>query len=250
VRRRRLSLLAGLFGAALSAAATGQDRGAVRTGYKEPVYPDNLLKTQMQGNVLLVGRIDSRGNLTDLRAIATSHRDFVAPALAAVQEWRFQPALRDGHPAEIFANVGVRFRLQGQKRGALPTPILGDIAVSPADEAGRKTAPEGFPLRRGRDPALRAEALLDVPPRPELRTLAVKVQAISPRGRQIPVFQPPVAVPANASEVRIPVVARVGGDWEEGVWMLRFNVDGKSAGGGQFWLAADPAHFSFVIPRQ
>ena len=61
-------------------------------------------------------------------------------------------------------------------------------------------------------------------------------------------FQPPVAAAPNAMEIRFPVVAKIGSDWEDGVWMLRFTVDRKGVGGGQFWLAADPARFSFVIP--
>ena len=128
-------------------------------------------------------------------------------------------------------------------------PILGDIAIFPADASGKRTAPEGFPIRRGQDPALRAEALLDVPPAAQARTLTVRVEAESPKGKRVPVFQPPVAVPANATEVRIPVVANIGADWEEGVWMLRFTVNGAGAGAGQFWLASDPAHFQFVIPK-
>jgi len=247
--RPRAATLAPLLLAAAVATAAAADREAVRTKFVRAAYPENLSKTQQQGNVLLVGRIDARGRITDLHAVATSHRDFVTPAIEAVRQWEFKPAIRDGKPIEVFANVGVRFRISDEKRGDIPSPILGDIAISPADASGGKTAPEGFPLRRGLDGALRAEVLLDVPPRPETRTMTVRVEAISPRGRHVPVFQPPVAVPAKAQEIRIPVVARIGADWEEGVWMLRFIVNGVSAGGGQFWLAADPAHFSFVIPK-
>jgi hypothetical protein len=148
----------------------------------------------------------------------------------------------------VFFNVAVRFRIEGEKRGKLEAPILGDVAISPADASGQKSAPEGFPIRRGQDPALRAETLLDVPPSAEDRTLTVKAEAVSPKGKRVPVFLPPVAVPAKAAEVRIPVVAPIGSDWEDGVWMLRFTVNGAGVGGGQFWLAADPSKFSFVIP--
>jgi TonB family protein len=248
--RRRIPLCLAVSAAALVvSAANAETTAAVQTKYVKAAYPDNLSKTQVQGNVLLVGRIDTRGRITGLQAIATSHKDFVAPALEAVKQWEFRPATREGKPVEIFANVGVRFRITSEKRGEIPAPILGDVSISPADASGKATAPEGFPIRRGEDPALRAEALLDLPPRTQDRTLTVRVEAISPRGRRIPVFQPPVAVPAKATEVRIPVVARIDDDWEDGVWMLRFTVDKGSAGGGQFWLAADPAHFSFVIPK-
>jgi TonB family protein len=232
-----------------TAPVRAQDRGAIQTKDQKPIYPEGLLKEERQGNVMLVGRIDARGTLSDLRVVGATHKDFVGPAAQAVEAWKFRPAMRDGKPIEIFANIGVRFRLEGEKRGLIPAPILGNLAISPADESGKRTAPEGFPIRRGADRALRAEALLDVPPYTRERTLAVQVEAISPSGRRIAIFQPPVAVPAKATEVTIAVVARVGPDWEEGVWRLRFMVDGAGAGSGQFWLARDPAHFSFVIPR-
>jgi hypothetical protein len=55
-----------------------------------------------------------------------------------------------------------------------------------------------------------------------------------------------VLVPARAADVKFPVVVKIGDDWEEGIWGLLFTVEGKGAGGGQFWLARDPAHFAFV----
>lgn len=231
-----------------AAGVRAQTQEAVRTRYQSPVYPENLAKALRQGNVLLAGRIDTQGRVSDLHLVAASAKDFVQPAAEAVQGWQFRPAMRDGKPVEVFLNVGVRFRMEGGTRGNLEAPILGDVAISPADASGRKSAPEGFPIRRGQDPALRAEALLDIPPSAEGRTLTVKVEAVSPKGKRVPVFQPPVAVPAKATEVRFPVVARIGPDWEDGVWMLRFMVNGAGVGGGQFWLAADPSKFSFVIP--
>jgi hypothetical protein len=239
-------LIAGL-ASAVALSANAQTKGAVQTKYVEAVGPDNLLKTERQGNALLIGRIDTHGRVVDLHVLAASLPAYGPPAIDAVKQWQFQPAMKDGKPIEIFANVGVRFRIQGDKRGVIEAPILGDIAISPADASGKKTAPEGFPIQRGKDPALRADAVLDVPPS-AARTLAVTVEAVSPRGRRIPIFQPPAAVGAKATEVRIPVVAQIGTDWEDGVWTLRFTVNGAPAGGGQFWLAADPANSHFVIP--
>ncbi len=247
--RRRPSfrfLALGLFAAA---AAGAQTRGAVQTKQTNPVYPDNLLKTEQQGNVLLIGRIDTQGRVKDLFVVSTSHKDFSQPAMDAVRTWEFRPATKDGKPVEIFTNVGVRFRITNDKRGEIPEPILGDLAISPADASGKATAPEGFPIQKGKDAALRAAVQLDVPPGPEARTLAVRVEAISPTGKRYPVFQPPVAVPAHATEVKFAVVEKIADGWEDGVWILKFTVDGKNAGGGQFWLARDPATFHFVVPR-
>jgi len=250
--RRHENAMVAAFGAAMLFArlvsAAGTTRGATLLEEKKPVYPETMMKALRQGNVLIVGRVDREGRPVGLQAITASHQDFVQPALDAVSQWRFRPALRDGAPTEVFLNAGIRFRQPGDRRGDIGLPVLGDLAVSPADGQGKKTAPEGFPIRRGKDAALRAEAALDVSPKDQPRTLAVRVEAVSPKGRHIAIFQPPVAVPAKAAEVRFPVVARIGSDWEEGVWLLRFLVEGQGAGGGQFWLADDPAHFDFRIP--
>jgi TonB family protein len=249
MRQRLRTLLVCALAVLAAASSTGQDRGAVQTKKVDPVYPEGLFKTERQGNVLLAGRIDAKGQIGDLRVVATSNSAFVKPAIDAVEQWRFKPATKNGKPIEIFANVGVRFRIQGDKRGSIEMPILGDIAISPANASGKATAPEGFPIQRGKDAALRAEVLLDLPPMGEARTLTVKVEAVSSKGRHIAVFQPPVAVAAGATEVRFPVVAQIGNDWEDGVWALKLTVNSLPAGGGQFWLAGDPDHFQFVIPK-
>jgi TonB family protein len=229
-----------------TAPAPAQTTGAEVQKYQEAVYPEALLKGEQQGNVLLSGRIDRTGNVEDLRPIAASYPALIGPAMTAVKAWKFKPATRDGKPVDIAANVGVRFRVKSSKRGVIPQPILGDLPVFPADASGKKTAPEGFPIRRGIDPKLRADAVLDVEPQPKARKMTVRVEATSPTGRPYILLESPVAVAGGVTDVRVPVVAAVGADWEEGVWTLRFLADGREAGGGQFWVARDPLRFDFA----
>lgn len=242
----RHSAAASLLALGLGTAAAAQTTAAQVTKYKEAAYPESLLNARQQGNVLLVGRIDAQGRVQDLRAFAASHDGLVTPALEAVRAWEFKPATRDGKPVDIAMNVAVRFRAQGEKRGVLPQAILGDLPIFPADATGKKKAPEGFPIRRGADPKLRADAVLDVTPHLQARKIAVKVEAISPKGRRFPVHETSVSVPANVTDVRVPFSTAVGGTWEDGIWALRFTADGLEAGGGVFWVAADPASFDFA----
>ncbi len=246
---RSLRILSILACALLAAAAAfAQNRGATRTKFISAIYPEDPDKKDIQGNVLLIGRIDKEGNVSDLHVVAATGKEFIAPAMDSVRLWKFSPAMRDGKPIESPLNAGVRFRMTGGGRGRIPRPILGDLAVFPADASGAKTGPDGFPLWKGKDAAFRAEVLLDVPPSEQPRTMTVKVEAVSPSGRKVPLFQPPVAIPALATEVTFPAVAQIGADWEDGVWILRFSVDGSNAGGGQFWLAKDPLTFPFALP--
>lgn len=247
-----------LAGSALSAPA--QSVGAQLTKEVKPIYPETLEKSGKQGNVLLIARIDKTGRLQDVRALASTDELFVGPAVAAVKMWQFKPARQNGQPIEIAANIGIRFRIQNERRGAIPRAILSNLAIFPADASGKKTGEEGFPLRRGTDERLRAEAVLDLAPHDHEHVLTVRAEATSPKGKRTTLFEDTVTTRPKQSELNIPVTAKVGKDWEDGVWMLRFFVTythaagGKfhDAGGGQFWLASDPARFDFAaaMPKQ
>jgi hypothetical protein len=228
------------------AAARAQTRGAQLISQKKPDFPEALAKGLQQGNVLLVGRIDKTGRLQDLRAVASTLPEFIAPAIIAAKAWTFKPATRDGKPVDIAANIGVRFRLQSNVRGQIARPILGDLSVSPADATGKASAPEGFPIQRGGNPKLRVEAELDISPDAKPRDVDTTAEAVSPKGRRIKIFQGLVKVKPGQQEAKFAFDAPVGKDWEDGVWKLQFTASGGDAGGGQFWLAGDPVHYDFV----
>jgi TonB family protein len=231
-----------------AAAAVAQTTGAQVLKQPKPVYPENASKGLKQGNVNLIGRIDTKGKVQDIRFVDATLDAFVEPAVAAVNAWEFRPAIRGGKPVEISANIAVRFRLEGEKHGEITSPMLGDLAIYPADASGKGKAPEGFPIRRGADPRFRVEAVLDVSPDPKPRKVNVTVEAISPKGRRVLIHEELVSVNPKAAQVKIPFTPAVGADWEDGVWLVRFQVDAKDAGGGQFWLAGDPDHYQFVLP--
>ena len=228
--------------------ALGQNTGAQLLKQPKPVYPEGASKGLRQGNVNLIGRIDTKGKIVDLRYVGSTIEVFIEPTVAAVQAWQFKPATRNGKPVEIAANIAQRFRLEGDKRGEISSPILGDLSVYPADSTGRASAPDGFPIRRGTDPKIRVEAVLDVSPDPKPRTLPIKVEAISPIGKKVLVFDQSLSVKPKTTDVKISFTATADADWEDGVWLLRFIVENTEAGGGQFWVAVDPDHYQFVLP--
>jgi TonB family protein len=232
---------------ALASGLLAQTSGAVQQVFKEAEYPETLKMAQLQGDVLVIARIDRQGRLRNLYPLSASDERFVEPALAAVAAWRFKPAMKDGSPIDIAANIGVRFRLQLTGRhGKLPKPMLGDLSVSPADASGKPTAPEGFPVRRGMDPRIAVEALLDVSLNPTAHMVPLNVEAWSPSLRRSTVYADSVLVPANATELKVSFSAAVPADWEDGVYILRFFISDEDAGGGQFWLAKDPSKFDFA----
>jgi len=244
----RRVLGAALLGAAATLSA--QTRGAELTREQKPAYPESLKQAVAQGNVILIGRIDKNGAVQDVKAVWTTHEQFVEPTITAVRAWVFRPALKNGQPIDIAANIVFPFRLRDEKGKLagrdIPGPVLSELAIFPADAAGKKSAPEGFPIRHGADPRLRVEAAMDVPAAEAPRKITVRVEAVSPKGRRVAVFEDTLSVAANATQIRLPFSAAIGSDWDDGIWMLRFQADKYNAGTGQFWLARDPDHFDFV----
>lgn len=230
----------------VSASASGQTRGADLMREIKPVYPEKLTKSLRQGNVLLIGRIDKHGKLQDLRVGGATLPDFITPALNAAAAWEFRPAMRDGQPIEIAANVAMRFRFSSNYRGQLSEPILGDLSVFPADASGKRTAPEGFPIARTAGSQLHVEAVVDVSPDDKPRSITVKAEAVSPKGRIFKIYGKKLSVEPKHSEVKVSFSSPVSAEWPDGVWRLRFTVDGSDAGNGQFWLAGDAQHYDFA----
>jgi hypothetical protein len=230
--------------------AHAQTRGAEIVRQQKATMPDTLLKGNAQGNVILIARIDKKGAVQDAHALWATHPDLVQPTLAAVQTWSFRPALADGQPIEIAANIVFPFRIKDEKGKLAGRELLGpaisDLALFPADASGKRTAPEGFPLRKGSDPRVRVEATLDLPAVDTARTLPYKVEAISPARKRTTVYEGAVSVARKQTSVPLRFHVPVNANWEDGVWLLRVSVDGADAGGGQFWLARDPAHFDFA----
>lgn len=235
----------------IAAAVSAQTRGAELVREQKPVYPEALNKASGQGNVILIGRIDKNGTVQDVKPVWTTHEQLVEPTMTAVKAWVFRPAIKDGRPVEIAANIVFPFRIRDEKGKAvgfqIPSPALSALAIYPADDTGRKTGPEGFPLRTGVDPKIRVEASLDVPPVPRERRMTIHVEAVSPTGRHVPALDQTVTIPAKEGDAKLrPFNVSIGRDWEDGIWMLRFQADKRNAGTGQFWLAKDPDHFDFA----
>jgi len=75
-----------------------------------PKYPEEALRTGMQGAVVLQASIGRDGNLLDLKLIRGSFLLGQA-AYQAVKQWRFQPYIRDGHALEAQTHITVNFKL-------------------------------------------------------------------------------------------------------------------------------------------
>jgi protein TonB len=76
-----------------------------------PVYPDDAAKQNVQDVVVLQVLVDTAGRPESVKLLRGSRK---APALdsaatAAVRQWTFKPAKKNGQPVPCWFNVGVPF---------------------------------------------------------------------------------------------------------------------------------------------
>ena len=77
----------------------------------EPEYSEEARKAKFSGSVLLSVVIDANGNTRDIKVIRPLGLGLDEKAIEAVSKWRFRPAMKNGHPVAVQAQVDVNFRL-------------------------------------------------------------------------------------------------------------------------------------------
>ena len=73
-------------------------------------YPQALRAQKAEGVVTLIFIVDETGRVVNPRVEKASHREFEAPALEAVRQWKFEPAIKAGKRVSCRMRVPVRFQ--------------------------------------------------------------------------------------------------------------------------------------------
>jgi protein TonB len=74
-----------------------------------PVYPPELRKRKTEGSVYVLFEVDVQGRVMNPKVEKSSHEAFSPPALAAVRQWKFEPAVRNGRKVPCRMRVPIRF---------------------------------------------------------------------------------------------------------------------------------------------
>jgi len=78
----------------------------------QPVYPDEVKQLGIQGTVLIRAVVSTTGELLNPEVINTDvDARLSKAALAAVSQWRYQPAMLNGEPIETVTSITLDFRL-------------------------------------------------------------------------------------------------------------------------------------------
>jgi periplasmic protein TonB len=78
----------------------------------EARYPDIAMRLNIQGDVVIRVLVGPDGRVTSLTVIKSPHQTLSEAARRAVQEYRYQPAMRNGEPIASHEDITVRFHLQ------------------------------------------------------------------------------------------------------------------------------------------
>lgn len=86
------------------------DQKARATFQAAPLYPSELRGKKLEGVVTLIFVVDETGKVQNPRVEKSTHPAFEKPALEAIRQWRFEPALRGGKRVASPVRIGIRFQ--------------------------------------------------------------------------------------------------------------------------------------------
>lgn len=77
----------------------------------DPDYPDEARKRGVQGTVVLSVTVGTDGKAHNFKVESTPGYGLEKSAVEAVKQWRWEPALANGKPADVKVNVSIQFSL-------------------------------------------------------------------------------------------------------------------------------------------
>lgn len=77
-----------------------------------PDYPSEMRRQHVSGVVMVSCVIDAKGNVENPKVLHASADDFASPALAAIKQWKFKPAQRDGASVALHVTIPIRFNIE------------------------------------------------------------------------------------------------------------------------------------------
>jgi protein TonB len=77
----------------------------------EPEFSEEARKSKVSGNVLVYLQVDEQGRPMHVRVLRGLGMGLDEKALEAVRQYRFKPAMENGHPVAVEMNVDVNFNI-------------------------------------------------------------------------------------------------------------------------------------------
>jgi TonB family protein len=116
----------------------------------QPIYPEALAAAGEVGGAIIELIIGADGTVKNAAVLRSSHPEFANAAHAAVRQWQFTPAQKDGVAVESRWRVAVNFSVDGKESDwvwrVAPRPSLGSFTavrakVPPAEPTAAPAVP-------------------------------------------------------------------------------------------------------------
>lgn len=91
-----------------------------------PIYPEKALHDRVRGVVVLRVLVSQNGEPLEIKVEREARKDMTDAAIAAVKQWKFEPARKDGYRVRAYTRVRIPF--EGVQFARTPFPPL---AVTP-----------------------------------------------------------------------------------------------------------------------
>lgn len=86
----------------------------------QPAFPDEARRQKLEGRVVVEFVVDASGAVREATIAESTAGFFEEPALVAVRQWKFAPALDEGKPVECGMSVPIEFPLAQLKQKRVP----------------------------------------------------------------------------------------------------------------------------------
>lgn len=80
----------------------------------KPVYPFEMRRAGINGEVLVAFIVDSNGDVREAYAVRSTQREFEAAAIQAVSKWKFRPGKKGGRNVNTKMNVPIVFNISAE----------------------------------------------------------------------------------------------------------------------------------------
>ncbi len=91
------------------------DQKPVARVQPQPTYPYEMSRAGINGEVVVEFIINTNGDVIQTQVVRSSHREFEAPAMAAVGKWKFKPGRKGGRAVNVRASQLIEFNLDDAK---------------------------------------------------------------------------------------------------------------------------------------
>ena len=88
---------------------TELDQIPIARKQSQPVYPSELRKGPVKGEVLVSWVLDEQGNVGDVKVEKSTDHRFDQASVDAVRQWKFSPGMKEGHPVKVAMKCPIVF---------------------------------------------------------------------------------------------------------------------------------------------